>query len=515
MKKNWLIFFCIILWQYSSAQDGPINYVEPKKKKSLRRKKVELPLCDYSGREYYDSLVKNASHRHWAFPISFYYTTESGGFNCDGCSTSLAASVFGKDPITFKDIYLFSKLSCDNKVRINNCDAKEFARGSVFIGMAGVPFGGFADDLYTTLLGPVQVKFDASQREFVFLPSVIFRYDLDDRELFAVSAGITVPLKSRLHTLDLAFVNGELFREGFVPDTTQRETSLKQFFREYSSVEDFFFRAVLEPKGLTFDNRQRKSGFGDISLFFAFEYHYQPTIELGFDLVFPTSGKGSGCTIWEPILGNGGIFQFSPFLQLLFSSVTPYLNPFFRIATEVSSSISSTNFRVPKLVTNPKRQMVKDVPGLDHPDTFENFYVDPFSEFDSCIPLLSERACMKKKTGNKILIGVGNYAYNLFHENFRWGLYYDFFRKSKDSFEPGDCDCCCESNPPVDLCLTCTQADICTLEKCSGQKAHIISTNLTYKFPNLFELSVGGEFTVLGKNVPRNRSFYFNVLIIF
>ncbi len=521
MKKHIFLFLILLLsirFDYVQSVALEFEQVETTVYKSKRKKKptIKEPKTyqEPLGREYYDSLVHKATKRRWAFPLTTYISLETGGFNCTGCSTNLSDTIFGKDPITFKDIYLFSKLSIENKVRINNCDAKPPIRGDVLIGIAGVPFGGFSDDLYTTLLAPVQIRFDADFREYGFLPSFIYHYDLGCRELFGVAVGATLPFKSKQHVLALTFVGGELFRDGFVPDTTQRETSLRQFFRHFTSVEDFFFREVLGSKGIKFDPIQRKSGFGDVSAFLAFDYHGQPNIEFGFSIGFPTAGKGKGCNLWEPILGNGGGFQFSPFLQFIFSSQTPYLNPFFRIGAEVNSSFRSGNIRAPVLVSNPTRTQVKNVPGLKHPAFFDDFYVDPFEEFDSCVPLLSDnKICMNQKVGSRVLIGVGNYAFDLLHESFRWGIFYDFMHKSKDSFEFGLN--CCEESSLEECCFSCDEIDMCTLEKCTDQNSHTLSTNLTYKFRNFFEIGLGGQFVVLGKNVPRRRTLTFNVLFVF
>jgi hypothetical protein len=460
-----------------------------------------------SGKSYYDSLIEKASKRRWAVQTSFHYTTEDGAFNCDGCNVPLGGHIFGKDTVTIEDVYLFSKLSNDNKVRINNCDALAPNRGGVPIGGVGVPFGGFSDDLYTTLLAPVELAFGASQKEFSILMSGMRQFDIGSSDRFSIALGFNLPFVSKRHSLDMNFQGGELFRPGFIPDTTQRENSLKQFFRDYSSLTDFINRAVLGANGIEFCAKQSKSGIGDISFFGSLEYHENHTFQTGFAVVFPTAGKGSGSVFWEPILGNGGAYQFNPFVQALFHTSAPYLNPFARLALEVSARHSTDTSRIPTLVTNDKRQMVKNVTGLSAPDSFQNFYVDPFSEFDSCVPLFASKTpCVNKKIGTKVLFGLGNYAYNIFNVDLRWGLFYDFYHKSQDSFavdNKGNCKCDPET------------IDCATMEKCSEETSHIFSTNLAYKFSNFFELGAGGSFTVLGKNVPRSRSFYFSFVAVF
>lgn len=465
---------------------------------------------DNSGKAYYESLIDKASKRYWSVKTSFYFSGEDGAFDCDGCSNTLSSLIFKKDTVTIQDIYLFSKLSNDNKVRITNCVARAPERGGVPIGGTGVVFGGFRDDLYTTLLAPVKLVFDADQTEQCLNISAMRRFDVGHSAKGSLTLGFDVPLKSKKHSLMASYVGGELFRRGFVPDTTQRETAVKQFFRDFADVNDFITRAVLAPKELTLQASQRVSGLGDISVFASIDYETDYIVELGLSVVFPTSGKGKGRTVWEPIIGNGGSFQFSPFAQFLWYSSSPYLNPFARVAVEFSSKQNSDTTRVPTIVAQTElvRTMVKDVEGLSAPDTFENFYVDRFSEFDSCVALFAGKTpCISKKPGTKILFGFGNYAYKLFHADLRLGLLYDYYRKTKDSFEVNannlDCDC-------VPDCI-----DEKTMEKCSNETAHNFGANLTYKFSNMFELGVGGQFTFLGRNVPKQRTFYISLVAVF
>ena len=423
---------------------------------------------------------------------------------------ALPTLIFGKDPVTIKDIYLFSKLSDDNKVRIDNCVARAPERGGVPVGGTGVQFGGFRDDLYTTLLAPVELIFNTDQEEISFVSSGMYRFNLDKADQFFLALGFNFPLKSKKHTIELGCIGGELFRRGFVPDSTQRETALKQFFREFIDIPDFLASAVFKPKGLKLEQDQRRSGLGDISLFALLEYHREFDIEFGINIVFPTAAKGDGCTVWEPTLGNGGAYQFNPFLQFLFNTSAPYLSPFIRLALEFSTRFTTDTTRVPTLVTsNVVRTMVKNVEGLSAPDTFQDFYVDAFSEFDSCVPLFAgETPCVHKKIGSKFLLGIANYAYNIFHVDLRWGIFYDFYYKRADSFDN-------EGIQKQDAACPDVVIDVCTMEKCTEQIAHTFSTNLTYKFSNMFELGLGGRFTALGKNVMKEHTFYGSFVAVF
>src|SRR3990172_10583228 len=83
-----------------------------------KHKKIRDPENDSAAldsREYYESLIYKAAKPRWALPVSVYFNAQDEGFNCEGCSSQLSTVVFGKCPITFRDIYLFSKLSDDNK----------------------------------------------------------------------------------------------------------------------------------------------------------------------------------------------------------------------------------------------------------------------------------------------------------------------------------------------------------------------------------------------------------------
>jgi hypothetical protein len=490
------------------------------------------PNDEDAGRQYYESLIEKAEKKHWAIPFRFYYSSADQGYDCNGCKSNLATTIFGANPVTIADVYLFSKLSLQNKVRINNCNALAPNRGAIPIpgpgaGANAVPFGGFSSDLYTTLLAPADLSFDAEQTEFNFIPSIIFHYDFGVREQWAISGGIDIPIVSKMHTLSIGFTGtGGLFESAYLPDTTQAANTLNQFYTDFIDVTDFIAREVLGKKGIIFEPTQRKTGIGDVSIFVALEYHGNPGVELGVAVVAPTASNGKNDVLWEPNLGIDSV-QVNPFIQVLISTSVPYVNPFIRVAGEFTKSKTSANLRTPRLVTNPVRQQVQYVPGLDHPAFFDQYYVDPFSEYDSSVALISKKACLKQEFGHRVIVGVGNYSYNFFNEDFRLGIFYDYMHKFRDKFGPGNCDFCknidmcptsttqMSTNPCADLCLTSSQIDTCTLEQCSDQEAHIISANLTYKFNNFFELGFGGEFVIRGRNVASTKTGYIDLVIVF
>lgn len=468
---------------------------------------------DSSGKRYYESLISSSSKRHWALPVSVYFTYDNSGFDSSGCSGTLANTIFGSGSIMLQNIYLFSFLSANNQVRINNCVAKGCVRELAPLCGTGVPFGGFADDLYTTLLAPLQLLFEASEKSFGAVISPTFRFECGCNWV-VTALGVNLPIKSIHHNLDLTFACGDLFRAGFVPDTTQRENSLTQFYADYSDVMDFLNLAVFGPQGLAFEPVQREIGLGDISAFVSVEAYLGRTLlSGGLNFVFPTGKRTNGMLLWEPVFGTGGAFQFNPFIQLLVRSESPYLNPFVRAAAEFSTSFNSDTIRAPRLVTNTVRQQVQNVPGLSFPPFFAQFYVDPFSRYDTCLPAFGGRLCeTNAKIGPKILVGLGNYCYTLFRLPLRLGLFYDYMHKWTDHYKSCGTPTfiTCSGKEQIDTTL-----NLCATENLTVQTSHALSGSLTYKFKNLCEVGIGGQGVILGKNIPRYRTFWFNATVVF
>ncbi len=457
------------------------------------------------GRAYYDQLIEGAIERHWVVPISVHVGFTDKSFDCKRQDDSLANLVFGK-PFVIKDIYLFSKLSDDNKVRIDLLAPDEdpetrFSRKSVPIGIMdpAKPFGAFRDDLFTTLLAQTKVKLEAERQEVGALISGMYKFDIGST-VFGI-AGVSIPIKSVLHILDVKFIGGELFREGFVADTTQRENTLKQFHREFIDLCDFFERGILEPKGLKFCRRQRETGIGDVTLWglvdFERYFEHVSALQTGITLVFPSGGKPDPNIVWEPVLGNGGAFQVDIFAHALFNCHSSVINPSARVIVEVSAPF--TNFRrVPKLKCNDKRQMVKKVEGLLAPEAFQEYHVDPFEEFDVGILHFADQAiCLRTRFGTKVIVGLGNYFEDIFRLGLRLGVFYNFMHKTEDSF---DCD---------------AGLDTKLLEFRTDAQSHTISWNLAYEFRNMFELQIGSDHIVAGKNVAKHKEVFITLAIVF
>lgn len=444
--------------------------------------------------------------KRWALPISGSFSFVDRAFDQCSQSTCFSDLIFG-GPLNVRDVYLFSKLCDDNKVRINNGPALAPVRGNVPVGAAGVPFGGFRDDLFTTLLAPTELRFSAEQREMTGCFSLIHRFICSEDQSIIPMVGVLVPIKTVLHVLDVSFVQGILFREAFSPDATQREDSIKRFFREFIDIFDFFEVGILNPKGLTFVKRQRKTGFGDISVFalldFANKMEHADGFQFGVTVVTPSGGKVNGKTLWEPLLGNGGAYQIDLFWNGLFNSCTPYFNPTFRVVAEISTTFNtSAKTRLPKLKVQPEiRVQIADFPELLAPISFQEYYVDQFEEFDSTSAAFADEAVDARiRYGPKILFGFGNYVYDAFCDGLRVGVFYEYMHKYQDKIRS-------MSNQEIFN----TQLAECSTDA----RAHTISWSMTYKFKNMFEFAIGGQHIVAGRNMPNQHEGFASFVLVF
>ncbi len=475
------------------------------------------------GRSYYYSLIDKALERRWVVAMSSHYGFTNRSFDNDSQNNSLAHLIFNKD-FTIKDIFLFSKLSDDNKVHLTAIPANEdpqtrFERGGTLTeGPNSQPFGNFRDDLYTTLLAPARVKLEAEQREIGFDVSLIYRFYLGQSERVTGNVGITFPLKSRLHLMNVVFIGGSLFRKALKEITFNAQTqtvvaddnTMQQFFNDFADLFDFFERGILQPKGLTFQRRQRKTGIGDIALFglvdwahyFDQEHEFQvDSLQTGINLVLPSGNKIDGTKVWQIELGNGGAFQAEVFAHALFKSPLGGFNPSVRLVGSFSAPFTSKR-RVPKLKTGTKGTSVQNVSGLLAPARFDQFQVEDFQEFDTSVLHFADQAVSTRtRFGHKVLIGVGNYVYNTFNLGFRFGIFYEFMHKAKDKVKVR-----CDDPKNFNTQL---------LRERSERKAHIISWNLTYEFENRVEVNFGSLHIFAGKNMPRHREAFVSLTAVF
>lgn len=462
------------------------------------------------GRDYYYALVDVSTQRRWALPITCNFSITNGAFDNNGQHTSLGTASLGGSSVTLQDIYLFSRLGNQNLVgNRSSAGGGQPATKSRTVGQTdNIPFGAFANDLYTTLLAPMKVGFGLQQSEACVDFTAMYRFDFDDCGRVMGYVGGTLPVKTAIVDADLQLQQGILYVEAFAAtQNVVRERTLTQFFGDFEDVEDFFIREVLGGKGIGFANRQVKVGLGDFSLFGLIDigglWEYADGIQFGLTVVFPTGSAGNPNVLFNPSLTDG-VYKFEPFFSAIFNSPSPVFNPAVKLVGSFSSSRStgaSGGTRLGQTVSSEGRVQVKTVPGLSFPARFADYYVSGFDESTSAIPMFGDTAVpVKVKLGNKFLVGVGNYFFNVFNLGFRLGVFYDYIRKSSDS--------AC-----VDKCQGIFNTSALTAN--TTERSHSIGFNLTYKFRNMLELNFGSENVIGGKNVPRTNDFFVSMIAVF
>ncbi len=232
----------------------------------------------------------------------------------------------------------------------------------------------------------------------------------------------------------------------------------------------------------------------------------------GINLVLPAGGKPNHDTVWDLVLGNGGAFQVELFANTLFRTDWAAFNPNIRLIGQFSLPFTSRR-RVPKCKQQDAGR-VSLTPVLARsielivPQAFQaGFFIDDFAEFDTAVLELADQA-MRTRTrfGSRVIVGVGNYFYNVFKLGFRLGLLYEFMYKSEDkvSLKP-------------DKCIAGDSGTFNTklLESRTKQQAHTIAWELAYKFDNLVELTMGSQHPIAGRNIPRNHEIFASLTATF
>jgi hypothetical protein len=333
-----------------------------------------------------------------------------------------------------------------------------------------------------------------------------YRFALDCFEYATFAVGLMLPFKSQKHSIDFEFVGGSLFTEAFTADRTQRRDSSKDFFRTYIDVTDFFYRAILDPKGLSFSGSTQKSGIGDITLFGFADWaqciSWMDSLQTGVNLILPSGGKEDTSVVWGPVLGNGGAFAVDFFVNAIFNTCWKWLNPTLIINAEVCAPMNS-NQRIPGLVQSPSdaaRQQANTIPGLFAPPQFGGYWVDSFSQFSTSIPYFADNAVSTRiRYGSKVIVGIGNYAYNFFRPEFRFGFLYEYMYKAKDHVSVKDCG----------------TFDTSVITKNTRSQAHIITWNIAYASKKGLEINLGGRYIIAGQNIPKQSEAFINMVVFF
>lgn len=442
--------------------------------------------------------------KHYLAPLQWYSNVAYNAFGNDYQDVPLARYVFCKD-FTIQDVFLLANLSNSNLMR--NADIP--ANPPVRPGGNTAPFGNFQSDQYLSHLAPVNVNIVAEQREENANIGLSYRRAMCDSECTFYSIGFNIPIVSALHLMDLHFSNGDLAFENLPLGLGISQTVLGQFFNDFIDMRDFFDRAVLQPKGLTFLERQRKIGVGDISLYGTVEKvgvnQYLDVAQAGLNLVLPSGNKQQGDTVWEIELGNGGAVQLEASLALFFSTPSSWVNPVVRLAGQVSPPFTALR-RIPALrqqLSSPRILITSFNDLIDPIATFRgNYYVDTFEKFDSSVPYFSDLAVKARiRYGARFLISVGNYFYNVFNSGFRFGVFYDFMHKSRDKV------CAIDNSHLFNNGL---------IEARTQQKFHRFGWNLSRVCcDSNVEISVGSQHIFAGRNVAKTQEAFVSLTVAF
>ncbi|MGB8366933.1 MAG: hypothetical protein WCD44_01110 [Candidatus Babeliales bacterium] len=453
----------------------------------------------------------DCTDKQFTVPIAIHYSFANRSFNNCNEKSSLANLIFGKNFI-IKDIYLFSKLSSEGKI------SNSMANGSLgpergMITLEGEEFGAYQDDFFTTLIAPTEVVIDAEQREFAVDASFVYRFVPGGWQRAYWTVGFTIPFKNRLHIMDCSLIGGALRSSATDPGL---DVMLCNFFQQVTGIKDFFLSGILAQKGIAFEQRQSKTGIGDVNLFafvdFAAVSQHLDAMQTGLNLVIPSGGKQNPDTVWDLVLGNGGAFQVELFANALFRTSSAALNPNIRLVGQFSAPFASRR-RVPKCKQQDEERVAL-TPALARsielivPQAFQNgFFIDAFQDFDTSVLELADQAVRTRtRYGSRLILGLGNYFYDVFKVGFRLGVLYEFMYKAKDSV-------CLKKK----TCGACDSGIFNTkfLESSTKQQAHTIAWELAYKFDNLVELTMGSQHVIAGRNVPRNQEIFASLTAAF
>ncbi|HXW85807.1 MAG TPA: hypothetical protein VEK38_00540 [Candidatus Bathyarchaeia archaeon] len=387
---------------------------------------VEYPLYSYLAQTSYCKRGQPCKPG-WNFVLNGRYEGTQNCFDSRGNKVSLSYLIFGKTPITLQDMFLLCGLTSSGKVS----NSAEGSLGQVRPADSTAPYGAYANDFYTTLLAQTKMIFDAEQRTFGFDVTLAYRWCLSSNTNISLLGGVLVPVRQILRILEPRFDEGSLFA-GLLETTTD-------FFTDYTDVEDFFDTGIAMPKGTVLQRRQRKIGVGDTSLFLFFDWawltRYVEDLQFGLNLIFPTGGRENPSKVWSIVFGNGGAFAIDFFSQVYFATPTPYLSPFVKLGIIANAPYTNVT-RVPQQVTQSEPTALLDsVQGLIIPPKLaeDGFFVTNFQAFDSDIRELTDNAVpVRTRLGVIIDFWIGNYAYDVFLDQFIFGLFYAFSYQSKD-----------------------------------------------------------------------------------
>jgi len=448
---------------------------------------------------YYHSIVEEAVEKKWSFPAVLSYSLEYQAFDDCGKKISLSNSLFGSGT-TIKDIFLLAKLSDDDKLALHPKNKPP------------IPvFGDKREEQYLALIAPTKVNIATEQHSFDCNFGALYRLrPIAGTKMFCI-VGFNIPVKGQTRSMNAIITDGSLFTFGFAVNKTIREDILTQFFKDFVSVEDFFYRAVLGAKGIAFEPNQQKVGIGDISLVGIVEFgpffrelngfcFSLDSAQIGLNVSLPTGSRATGSTLWEIDFGNPGKYQVTVFGSAAFRTESNLFNPIVHGGIEINTTASggSGGVRIPRIVKHTDlEQRIGDNPDIITP-VFNEYFSDLFEEVDSTVAIFADRVfCSDINIGNRIFVGVGNFFYNVFKTDFRLGIFYNYSRKFKDKIvdKDGSSSAC----PSI----------------FANSISHSISWNLTYQFKKLVEVGFGSQHIVAGRNVPQQHEIFLSLSTAF
>lgn len=446
----------------------------------------------------YDSLLQEAAERRWAIPLTLDYSFESKAFDACGNKVPLSGALFGSGT-RIRDIFLLARLSDDDNLHIHPP-----------IVPTNPQFGHVRNEQYLALIAPTKIGLTATQSNAMLGFNALYRWrPCEDTRLFCIF-GLDFPVQIQQRSLDFCFQDGTLFKAGYISNATNRENVLTQFFKDWTGVEDFFLRGVLAPKGIAFIPTQQTIGLGDISLSASLEFgpFYTESEcgecrgldfgQVGLSIGFPTGKKADAGVLWGPEFGNGGGYQFTLFST--FNTRTGnWFNPTMNFGVELHTTAcrsGANGLRVPRIVTGAQEQRVIDNPDLVAP-VFKEYRTDAFSEMDTTVAIFADKvANASLKVGRRAFVGIGNYFYDVFANNFRLGLFYNYSSKNADT-------------------VTVNDPAFVTTSLQYPTSAHRFSWKLSYKFKNMMELGFGSQHLLAGKSVPEQHDFFLSFVASF
>jgi len=401
------------------------------------------------------------------------------------------------DCFNIKDIFLFSKLSDEGKVR--------FTPDNIPLPLNANE----RENQYLAYIANFNGCICAEQRDIKVDVGALYNFWLKDNYKLRCSVGFNLPIISRLRIMNLTFEGPNYKEIGF--DITQMKNAMDEFHKRFDSITDFFYRAVLEPKCLCFCERQRELGIGDFFCFALFDlasfFNNLDGFQIGAEISFPTGKKSCDNNIWSIGFGSGGAYQFGLSAKMMYETSTNYFNPVWGIRGRFFSSYKSMR-RVPKLVMNSANESVPideidclivptDLLALD----YKTVYVGPFSSFDSCEAAFSDRAfCTRTKLGNIFEIDLGNYFYNVFKSNFTFNIFYEFSYKGCDDV------CVLEKTGTYNTYL---------LTRKTRMKIHMFTWALDYMYDDAISISIGSMHVLGGANVQKSHKIDLSLTAVF